>query len=97
MPRYIDADQFARKIKVSRAFSRAGADGRLLRSVALNLLNTVPTADVAPKSEAAKEIFAEIEASFYYEFIDGEKHLIIREVDYSEIKKQYTEGGAKDE
>ena len=53
MARYIDADQFARKIKVSRAFSRAGADGRLLRSVALNLLNNVPTADVAPKSEVS--------------------------------------------
>lgn len=51
----------------------------------------------AIKSEVAREIFAEIETSLCYKFINGEIHLIIREEDYKEYKKKHTEGGAKDE
>ena len=39
----------------------------------------------------AEEIFAEIETSLHYKLINGEIHLIIREADYNEYKKKYTE------
>ena len=48
------------------------------------------TADVVPRAIIA-EIFGEIEASLYYKLIGGEIHLVIREVDYNEAKKKYTE------
>lgn len=44
------------------------------------------------RAEIAREIFAEIETSLCYKFINGEIHLIIREEDYKEYKKKYTEG-----
>lgn len=43
------------------------------------------------KAEVAREIFGEIETSLCYKFINGEIHLIIREEDYKEYKKKYTE------
>lgn len=42
-------------------------------------------------SEVAREIFDEIETSLSYKPISGEIHLIIREEDYNEYKKKYTE------
>lgn len=59
---------------------------------ARKLMTEAPIADVAPKSEVAREIFEEIETSLCYKFINGEIHLIIREEDYKEYKKKYTEG-----
>ena len=52
MARYIDADKFAERIKVSPAFRNIN-DGFWLQRVVLDLLNNMPTADVAPKSEVA--------------------------------------------
>ena len=87
MPRYIDAD------KVMEEINRIGGHN-LCEWETLGvkaLIDRQPTADVAPKSEVAREIFAEIETSLCYKFINGEIHLIIREEDYKEYKKKYTE------
>ena len=53
MARYVDADKFAERIKVSPAF-RNIYDGLLLQRVVIDLLNNIPTADVAPKSECER-------------------------------------------
>lgn len=50
MPRYIDADKFTERIKVSPAFCNIN-DGLLLQRVVIDLLNNAPAADVVPKSE----------------------------------------------
>ena len=47
MARYIDADKFAERIKLSPAFKNIGfIEGDLLQSVVLDLLDNAPTADV---------------------------------------------------
>ena len=53
MARYIDADKFTERIKVSPAFRNID-DGRLLQRVVIDLLNNMPTADVVPKSEVER-------------------------------------------
>lgn len=44
--RYIDADKFAERIKLSPAFKNTGFDGDLLQRVVLDVLDNAPTADV---------------------------------------------------
>ena len=44
--RYIDADKFAERLRVSPAFPNMGMDGHFLRDVVLNMLDNTPTADV---------------------------------------------------
>ena len=46
MARYIDADKFAERIKMSPAFNKIGFDGDLLQKVVLDLLDNMPAADV---------------------------------------------------
>ena len=53
MARYIDADKFIERIKVSPAFPNMGMDGEFLQGVVIDLLNNAPTADVVPKKEIA--------------------------------------------
>lgn len=48
MQRYIDADKFAERLRVSPAFPNMGMDGHFLRDVVLNILDNMPTADVVP-------------------------------------------------
>lgn len=48
MQRYIDADKFAERLRVSPAFPNMGMDGHFLRGVVLNMLDNMPTADVVP-------------------------------------------------
>ena len=51
-----------------------------------------PTADVAPKSEVAMEIFEEIETSLMIESFHGsDVYYAIRAEDYLHYKKKYTE------
>jgi hypothetical protein len=87
MARYIDADKFIERLKVSPAFLNMGMDGYFLLDVVENLLKKFPTADVAPKSEVAREIFEEIEkiskAPYGYFCLSNDE--------YSELKKKYTE------
>ena len=60
MARYIDADKFIERIKVSPAFRNMGWEGEFLRNVVIDLLNNVPTADVAPKSEVATSVINDL-------------------------------------
>jgi hypothetical protein len=46
MARYIDADKFAERIKLSPAFKNMGHEGDLLQRVVLDLLDNVPAVDV---------------------------------------------------
>ena len=90
MARYIDADKFIERLKASPAFPNMGMDGYFLLDVVENLLKKFPTADVAPKSEVAREIFEEIDQLF-----DLVCHMIGVEIisfpQYAELKKKYTE------
>lgn len=64
MARYIDADVLIKKI-----YPMGIGDGKYTinaKAVKFAIDNT-PTADVAPKSEVAREIFAEIEEGLQYE------------------------------
>lgn len=56
-----------------------------------NAINSIRTADVAPRAEVAREIFEEIENSDSL-IIAGLKHYIICERELAELKKKYTEG-----
>ena len=57
MARYIDADKFIERIKVSPAFPNMGMDGEFLQGVVIDLLNNAPTADVVPKKEIANVLY----------------------------------------
>lgn len=46
MARYIDAEKFAERIRLSPAFKNAGFEGDLLQRVVLDLLDNAHTADV---------------------------------------------------
>ena len=46
MARYIDADRFAERIKLSPAFKNMAFEGDLLQRVVLDLLDNAPTAEV---------------------------------------------------
>ena len=47
MSKYIDADKFAERIKLSPAFKNMAFEGDLLQRVVLDILGNAPTADVA--------------------------------------------------
>lgn len=83
MPRYINAD------KVMEEINRIGGHN-LCEWETLGvkaLIDRQPAADVAPKSEVAREIFKEIE-----EIIDRTLCLDINAYSaYEELKKKYTE------
>lgn len=78
MPRYIDADALIAEYDRVHVGPAGGAR---------KLMVEAPTADVAPKSEVAREIFAEIE-----KIIDRTLCLDINAYSaYEELKKKYTE------
>lgn len=89
MARYIDADKIEYTARVVGYDENAG-----YQSVALKReIDEMPTADVAPKSEVAMEIFAEIETSLMIESFHGScVYYAIRAEDYLHYKKKYTEG-----
>ena len=92
MPRYIDADNF-RKTMIKRfgcipcltdysEFSR--------NDIPIDdALNLVHTADVAPRAEVAREIFAELEE--IADTLYG-TYSVLNTKDYYDLKKKYTEG-----
>lgn len=51
MARYIDADKFAERIRMSPAFKNLGCEGELLQRVVLDLVDNAPSVDVAEKNE----------------------------------------------
>ena len=80
MARYIDADALKLDIDLSK--------GASVLDMALSVIKAVteaPAADVAPKSEVAREIFEEIYEDCFDQFgyIDYKK--------LAELKKKYTE------
>ena len=95
MARYIDAKQ----IRYCWMYDADGKehDGVTLQSV----IDKVPTADVAPRAEVAREIFDEIEKiiekhhSECYEYEDGDEcdtaitYISYLSVDIAELKKKY--------
>ena len=88
MARYIDADKI--NYTVRSFYDGHSIEGEIIlkvRAVAFESdIDEMPVADVAPKSEVAREIFEEIEKLHLH---------ITNEFDvkrYAELKKKYTEG-----
>ena len=79
MARYIDADALKRKLIDEKGFFPA---------IVADALDEMPYADVVPRAEVTKEIFAEIEN------LCGTNgyHLITTVAKFNELKKKYTEG-----
>ena len=86
MPRYIDADKIPYYLDTSE---EAPIEGRQIAFK--SDIEKIPTADVAPRSEVAREIFEEINAikkEYSSGDIDGNE-LYIR---LYHLEKKYTEG-----
>ena len=88
MARYIDADKIDYTVTMVGRDENAG-----YRAVAFESdIDEIPTADVVPKSEVAREIFEEIETCLEYEYMS-----YLKAYDYTlltrieELKKKYTE------
>ena len=88
MPRYIDADALIRVLD-AKADMAMGTPKEVFLSVA-KMIDYLPTADVVPRAEVAREIFAEIEKIRAKEIRKCE-HFRQKENDASERK--YWEGG----
>lgn len=97
MARYIDVDKLSKMIEARAEQLIEGKEALLYVAKWLNLL---PEADVAPRSEVAREIFEEIEELFrqhkeggYY--LNGawypERLDLYTEDAFEELKKKYTE------
>lgn len=104
MERYIDADKLIAHLKdeiegcappfSGRANGKSIAYGTILGlTMAISFAETLPTADVAPKSEVARQIFKEIEKCR----VIGGRHIFGGQImcylkdDIDELKKKYTE------
>ena len=85
MARYIDVEKV--ELKGNAVFDES-LDLLVPLSAVRKMLQMTPTADVAPKSEVAKEIFAEI-AKYYCVTKYGE--VIVYNDALEEIKAKYTE------
>ena len=88
MARYIDADALIKKI-----FPMGIGDGMYtINAKAVRFaIDNAPTADVAPKSEVAREIFEEIEFDIHQLMFErDETRAIAIEGVIAELKKKYT-------
>jgi hypothetical protein len=100
MPRYKDVEGYRKlfdeEYKKTRQLISEGethldnlAEGF---SEASRVIDRMPTADVAPKSEVAREIFAEIESCmFVHEDVTHTVHATIGVATLAILKKKYTE------
>ena len=88
MTRYIDADKFAARIKASPIFPNMGQDGYFLQEFVLDLIDR--TADVAPKSEVAKQVAKQ--KAMFLDVIDTFRNLLCIEsyLDYEDTRKHYS-------
>ena len=94
MARYIDADDLLKTLELSiKSWSRdcnSNAPKMVLAyKDVVERIKLLPTADVAPRAEVAREILAQIEKAVakgfeYGTFFDVQKNL-------AELKKKYTE------
>ncbi len=92
MARYIDAEELyketEKKIKEANSYRMAVVDSEFL-----DLINDAETADVAPKSEVAREIFAEIDKIRLMEKCFQRVNVFYDTAsEYEKLKKKYTEG-----
>ena len=102
MPRYIDADKLAKELRDYYGCSvECDKDCPITECAEGRIILNAPTADVAPRAEVAREIFAEIAvalashycsclprgATEHYEYYEGDLADAI-----AELKKKYTEG-----
>lgn len=88
MARYIDAD------KMRQEWLEHGENEYVYDTNAvLDSIDAQPTADVAPRSEVAREIFAEMGATAFtiHDDDSGEFILCMYCEDFEEIKQKYTE------
>ena len=90
MARYIDATQLQAKI-LDASIKNKLSESREVLKIFDKMVQDMPTADVAPKSEVAREIFEEIDI-----LVDDWKHSRIQSIQFiaglAELKKKYTEG-----
>ena len=97
MARYIDANALVRTMTLQANRTALGeiAPPDLSYNEMLEIIADAPTADVAPKSEVAREIFEEIEkilSSYKILPVPPMDFQIISLNDLAELKKKYTEG-----
>ena len=95
MPRYINEDEFVAWVKEHWCADCQNDNGLRCRACwiddAIDIVEEAPEADVAPRSEVAREIFEEIEQlrlEFLTEKITG-ADLVVK---LFLLKKKYTEG-----
>jgi hypothetical protein len=89
MPRYIDADLLLERIYPYNCVDKSKY--AINAKAVFEAIRKSPTADVAPKSEVAREIFDELDRMLLDGFI-GHKYptKIIHPDTYAELKKKYT-------
>lgn len=88
MARYIDADKIPYYLDTSE---EAPIEGRQIAFK--SDIEKIPTADVAPRAEVAREIFEEIEENAIEHDMFGRTLLFIGQGTLDELKKKYAEGG----
>ena len=86
MPRYIDCEKACAEVDKGDLLVGNNAE------FAKEIINRTPTADVAPKSEVAREIFEEIEA-YMIDLVDitNTAYKEIGTATFAELKKKFTE------
>ena len=93
MARYINEDEFIAWVKEHWCADCQNDNGLRCRACwiddAIDIVEEAPEADVAPKSEVAREIFEEIYEDCFDQF--G----YINYGALAELKKKYTEGGGE--
>ena len=90
--RYIDADYFKKRLMLWADNPEKGAMAKVFVELLCNVIDEVPTADVVPKSEVAREIFEEIEKFNRPPFPECQPVYIIKARELAELKKKYAEG-----
>ncbi len=102
MARYIDADKLIEHLKDEIKACEPVFDGRAngksvaygtelgLKS-AISFAETLDTADVAPKSEVAREIFEEIKGLYVTKVINDGEVVYDTTERFSAVRKKYTE------
>jgi hypothetical protein len=101
MARYIDADKlkdnFCDACTTLKRYGRTVEECRNKtdtygnRCFKMRLIDTTPTADVAPRAEVAREIFEEIDRMIFGHIIPNDC-AIISLVKLAELKNKYAEG-----
>lgn len=95
MTRYIDADAAAELARLTYCKGCNSYNGVMCRTCgfddAMTFIDDFPGADVAPKSEVAKDIFEEIKKCVVLKVIHNGEVLYDRTEQFAEVKKKYTE------